>query len=74
MLAKKTVKNQLTLPKAVVSRFAGVEYFDVTTDGSLIILRPLKPSRADEVRERLAGLGITEEDVRDAVHLVRASK
>lgn len=67
MLAKKTVKNQVTLPKAVVSRFAGVEYFDVTTDGSSIVLRPLKLGRADEVRKRLMELGIMEEDVRDAV-------
>jgi hypothetical protein len=74
MLAKKTVKNQITLPKAVVCRFAGVEYFDVTTDGSSIILRPLKQSRANEVREQLAGLGVTEEDVRKAVNSVRASK
>jgi hypothetical protein len=33
MLAKKTVKNQVILPKAVVARFPGVEYFDVSTDG-----------------------------------------
>jgi len=33
MLAKKTVKNQITLPKAVITRFPGVEYFDVSTDG-----------------------------------------
>lgn len=74
MLAKKTAKNQVTLPKAVVSRFAGVDYFDVTTDGSSIILRPLKQSRADEVREKLAELGITEKDVKDAVTLARESK
>jgi hypothetical protein len=33
MLAKKTTKNQITLPKKVVARFIGVEYFDVSTDG-----------------------------------------
>lgn len=74
MLAKKTIKNQITLPKVVVNRFAGVEYFDVSTDGSSIVLRPLKLSRADEVRERLARLGITGEDVQDAVNQTRASK
>jgi len=71
MLAKMTVKNQLTLPKAVASRFGGVEYFDVSTDGSSIILRPLQRSRADEVRERLAQLGIEEEDVVAAVDWAR---
>lgn len=71
MLAKKTIKNQITLPKAVVTRFRGVEYFDVSTDGESIILRPLQKSRADEVRARLAQLGIDEQDVADAVDWAR---
>lgn len=71
MLAKMTVKNQLTLPKAVVTRFSGVEYFDVSTDGTSITLRPLQRSRLDEVRAKLAGLGITEQDVTDAVAWAR---
>jgi len=71
MLAKMTVKNQLTLPKAVVSRFGGVEYFEVSTDGSSIVLRPLQRSRADEVRERLAELGIEEQDVAAAINWAR---
>jgi len=71
MLAKKTVKNQITLPKAVITRFSGVEYFDVSTDGECIVLRPLQRSRADEVRARLAQLGIDEQDVADAVRWAR---
>jgi len=71
LLAKKTVKNQITLPKAVVTRFTGVEYFDVSTDGECIILRPLQRSRAEEVRARLAQLGIDEPDVTAAVSWAR---
>ncbi len=71
MLAKKTVKNQITLPKAVVTRFKEIEYFDVTTDGSCIVLRPLQKSRAAEVRARLAELGVTEADVSRAVTWAR---
>lgn len=67
MLAKKPSKNQITLPKAVVTRFPEVEYFEVSTDGDCIILRPLQKSRADEVRARLAQLGIEEQDVTAAV-------
>lgn len=74
MLAKVTAKNQLTLPKAVANRFPGVEHFDITTDGDSIVLRPLRQSRGDEVRAKLAKLGITEQDVRDAVASVRRSK
>ena len=67
MLAKKTAENQITLPKAVVNRFSEVEYFEVSTDGECIILRPLQRSRADEVRARLAHLGIEEQGVAEAV-------
>jgi bifunctional DNA-binding transcriptional regulator/antitoxin component of YhaV-PrlF toxin-antitoxin module len=74
LLAKKTSKNQITLPKAVITRFGGVEYFDVSTDGESIILRPLQRSRAGEVRARLAQLGINEQDVTDAVRWARENK
>jgi hypothetical protein len=71
MLAKRTVKNQITLPKTVVARFGGVEYFDVSTDGDIITLRPLRESRADEVRARLAQLGVEEQDVPAAISSAR---
>jgi hypothetical protein len=74
MLAKLTVKNQLTLPRAVVTRFRGVEYFDVSTDGSAILLKPLRPSRIEEVWAHLEKLGITEQDVSDAVAWARQSE
>jgi hypothetical protein len=74
MLAKITVKNQLTLPKAVVTRFAGVEYFEVSTDGASITLRPLQRSRVDEVWAHMKKLGITEQDVDDAVRWARESE
>jgi hypothetical protein len=74
MLAKLTVKNQLTLPKAVVTRFSGVEYFDVSTDGSAILLKPLRRSRIEEVWAHLEKLGITEQDVDDAVRWARETE
>ena len=38
MLAKLTSKNQITLPKAVVSKFPGTEYFAVReVDGEIIL-------------------------------------
>jgi hypothetical protein len=74
MLAKKTSKNQLTLPKAVASRFPGVDYFEVSTDGKLITLRPFERSRIEEVWEHLEKLGITEQDVSDVVKWARESE
>ena len=71
MLAKKTSKNQITLPKAIASRFPGVDYFDVREEDGRIVLVPLRESKADDVRARLQQLGITEDDVADAVRWVR---
>ncbi len=71
MLVKKTSKNQVTLPKKIADRFPGVEYFTVTQSGRRIVLEPLEPSRADEVRARLAKLGIDEADVAKAVAWAR---
>lgn len=71
VLAKKTSKNQITLPKAVVANFRGVDYFEISTDGHSIVLRPLQASRAAEVRERLERLGMGEEEVAAALQWAR---
>ena len=71
MLAKKTAKNQLTLPKEIVKEFPGVDYFDVRAEEGRIVLEPLRRSRASDVRRKLAELGITESDVADAIEAVR---
>ncbi len=71
MLAKKTSKNQITLPKAIVSRFPDTEYFDVREENGRIVLVPVSPSRANEVRDKLAKLGITDADVDNAVRWAR---
>jgi virulence-associated protein VagC len=73
MLAKTTTKSRVTLPEPVASRFSGGETFEVSRDGSSIILRPLRSSRADEVRQGLAQLGIKEQDVAAAVGWARKS-
>jgi bifunctional DNA-binding transcriptional regulator/antitoxin component of YhaV-PrlF toxin-antitoxin module len=71
VLAKKTSKNQITLPKEIVKRFPDVDYFDVREEAGSIVLDPLRPSKADDVRAKLAELGITDEDVGDAVRWSR---
>ena len=71
MLAKLTAKNQLTLPKAIVSAVEGTEYFDVTEENGRIMLTPVRINRADAVRAKLAELGIAESDVADAVAWAR---
>ena len=71
VVAKRTSKNQLTLPKAVVEQTGVAEYYDVTCDNGRIVLTPLHPGGADAVRTRLAELGISEADVTDAVNWSR---
>ena len=71
MLAKLTAKNQLTLPKAVLSSCHGIQYFEVTEDKGRIVLTPVRLNRADAVRAKLADLGLAESDVADAVTWAR---
>lgn len=71
MLAKLTTKNQITLPKAVISLFPDTTHFDVREEHGRIVLVPLRPSRADAVRAKLAELGIDEADVTEAVDWAR---
>lgn len=71
MLAKLTSKNQLTLPKAVLSSCQEAEYFDVTEDNGRIVLVPVRLNRANAVRAKLADLGLSEEDISDAVFWAR---
>ena len=74
MLAKLTSKNQLTLPKAVLAFCEGTEYFDVTEENGRIVLTPVRVNRADAVRSKLADLGLSEDDVADAVDWARGGK
>lgn len=71
MLAKLTSKNQLTLPKAVLSSCPEAEYFDVSEENGRIVLVPVRLNRANAVRAKLADLGLTEDDVTDAVSWAR---
>lgn len=71
MLAKLTSKNQLTLPKAVLSSVPEAEYFDIMVEGGRIVLTPVRVQKADAVREKLEALGISEEEVEYAVKWAR---
>jgi hypothetical protein len=71
VLAKRTSKNQLTLPKAVVEQVGNADYYDVICEEGRIVLTPVHPGAAAAVRSRLAELGISEPDVADAVRWAR---
>ena len=50
VLAKRTSKNQLTLPKAVVEQVGAADYFDVVCEDGRIVLTPVHPGAASHVR------------------------
>lgn len=78
MLAKKTSKNQLTLPKEIAERFPGIDLFDATVERNRIVLVPVKvipiTSSLESIREKMEKLGIIEGDVTDAVAWARKKK
>jgi hypothetical protein len=71
MLARKTSKNQLTLPKEVVGNFPGVDLFDATVDNNRIILTPVTVTpisvSLDSIRKKMQLLGLCEDEVDKAV-------
>lgn len=72
VLVKLTSKNRLTLPKPVTAAVEATEYFDVTTENGRIVLTPVRVGRADYVRAKLAELGLSETDTKDAVVWARS--
>lgn len=71
MLAKRTSKNQITLPKAIIAGFEDVEYFEISRQNDRIILKPLHTNQSDKVRDKLNSLGIKEGDLEDAIQYAR---
>ena len=71
MLAKITIKNQITLPKAVLSQCSPAQYFEVTAEAGRIVLTPVQLTRMDDVWNKLEALGIQEQDISDAIAWAR---
>ena len=78
MLAKKTSKNQITLPKAVVAQLPEVDYFEVSVVDGSVVLKPAVVSahgaRLAAVREKMRALGLTERSVSEAVRWARSRR
>lgn len=75
MLAKKTSKNQLTLPKEIVGGFPGIDLFDATVEENRIVLTPVKVTPITAtlagVRTKMKKLGLSPDDVSEAVAWAR---
>lgn len=78
ILAKKTSKNQVTLPKKVLQELPDRDYFDVTTKNGVLILKPVTVneagSRLATIRQKIKDLGIEPEDVDRAITWARGRR
>jgi len=78
MLAKKTSKNQITLPQEAVRQFPGIDYFEVTVENDQIRLSPVTITPANavlkKIRRKIADLGLKENEVAEAVRWARRKK
>jgi hypothetical protein len=78
MLAKKTSKNQLTLPKEIVKEFPDIDYFEAAIADRKIVLTPVRMKPVDAnlapIRAKLERLGVTLADVTEAVKWARKGK
>ena len=75
MLGKKTVKNQITLPKSILDKIPDTDYFEVSLRGEEIVLKPVRivnsAASLGRVRAKIKALGLTEKDIGDAIRWAR---
>jgi virulence-associated protein VagC len=78
MLAKKTSKNQVTLPKKALQNIPETDYFDITAQGGVLILRPVNlgdpGSRLAAVRQKIKDLGFMPKDLDRAIAWARGHR
>lgn len=70
MLTKKTAKNQVTIPKALLDRLPPTDYFEAEVVGDSLVLRPVKVMEMvdiGKVRDRLRRSRVKPNEVEKAV-------
>ena len=74
MIAKMTAKNQITIPKKVVSQLGEVRYFEIELHDGVILLKPLRTYGTDlhKIRSKIEKLGLQPDSVREAVKWARS--
>jgi bifunctional DNA-binding transcriptional regulator/antitoxin component of YhaV-PrlF toxin-antitoxin module len=74
MLAKMTSKNQITIPKKIIEKLPGVEYFEVELNDGVVTLKPLRvyDTSLARIRTKVKKLGLQENTVKEAIKWARA--
>ena len=70
-LAVVSDQNQLTLAEGILASFPDADCFEATVEDGRIVLTPYPIVTADDVRLKIAALGITEADVAKAIKWAR---
>lgn len=78
MLAKKTSKNQVTLPKKILKEIPDTNYFDVSLREGAVVLRPVTVAepgtRLATIRRKIRDLGIEPKDIDRAIQWARGRR
>lgn len=77
MLIKKTAKNQVTVPKALLAKLASTDYFEADVAGDVLVLRPVKVVEMvdiDKIRDRLKRRQLKADEAGKAVGWARENK
>ena len=74
MLAKMTVKNQITIPKKIIEQLPDVKYFEVELRDGVVMLRPLKvyDTGLEKIRAKVKKLGLHKNTVKEAIKWARS--
>jgi hypothetical protein len=67
MLAKRTSKNQITLPKAIVGQVAYCDYFDVTLRPEGILLTPVEMNPVRQLLDAASNGPLSDADLAEAI-------
>ena len=70
-LAVVSDKNQLTLAEGILANFPDADCFEAAVENGRIVLTPYEITNIEGVWAKIAALGITEEDIADAIKWAR---
>ncbi len=73
-LAVVSDENQLTLAEGILANFPDADCFEATVEDGRIVLTPYEITNIEGIWAKIAALGITEEDVAEAIKWARAQK
>ena len=74
MLAKLTAKNQITIPKKIMTKVGDVQYFEVAYKDGVVVLKPLRTYNTDldNIRDKMQRLGLSKNTVEEAIRWARS--